>query len=321
MQPMELTPASFSSYPPEARALATSQLPLLREIPLPLLPILLRELIAYDWKLPAERRELNNQFTWLSGLFPAQRAKALEDFRTLPLDPSLAEVDWVNSPSAFMEKLTAWLWSSQRMPAFRTMADAYTSAVNTAIPPAQPAMPRLGIAVVGSGASKPASPLFRKLKPSGVHLTGIVPEGALPALLEAASSRAASNPASYQHWYIDGGSSHPAPYLTQVSYAALDQPRTILLTRIQKAIATGSMGPEELRSLLTRIQPSDIGLGDHRARPGSSQPLPAQPPHRRARAPRSSPPPSSSGPPASASVAPSPRPSSSATPPVSRPRR
>ena len=260
MQPTQLTAASFSGYPPEARALATSQLPLLREIPFPLLPILLRELIAYDWKLPAERRELNNQFTWLIGLTPAQRAKALESFRAIPLEPSLAELDWVNNPSAFMENLTAWLWSSQRMPAFRTMADDYTSAVNAAMPPAQPSMPRLGIVVVGSGAARPVSPLFRKLKPSGVHLTGIVPDGALPTLLEAASSRAASNSSGYEHWYIDGGSSLPAPHLIQVSYAALDQPRTTLLNRIQKAIATGSMGPEELRSLLTRMQPSDIGL-------------------------------------------------------------
>ena len=56
MQPAELTNRSFAAYPPAGAALCRSKLTLLQSLPLVLLPILLRDLILFDWKLPAERR-------------------------------------------------------------------------------------------------------------------------------------------------------------------------------------------------------------------------------------------------------------------------
>jgi hypothetical protein len=63
MLPNQLTASSFSGYPAEARRLAIEQIALLQRLPLAFLPLLLRELIVYDWKFPSERAELGRQFT------------------------------------------------------------------------------------------------------------------------------------------------------------------------------------------------------------------------------------------------------------------
>lgn len=274
MQPAELTASSFAGYPPEARKLAAAELSLLRQLPLALVPILLRELIAYDWKLPAERRELDRQLGYLSGLTLPQLASSMADFRTLPLTPALAALDWVNDPSGFMEQLTAWLWSTHRMDGFRATSQTYSAAVDASAPPDEPSMPRLGLVVIGGGAGASRRPLFRKLRASGVHFSAIEPEGALEVLVAQASRRAledlagskTQNPrlpgeSNFKHWYIDGGlGARQSAGLTQVSYAELEQPRTMLLERIQQAIATNGMGPERLRSLLARMKPEDVGF-------------------------------------------------------------
>jgi hypothetical protein len=71
MLPSQLTAGSFAKYPPEARQLATEHIALLRRLPLAFLPLLLRELIVYDRKFPAERTELNRQFRYLGALADA----------------------------------------------------------------------------------------------------------------------------------------------------------------------------------------------------------------------------------------------------------
>ena len=68
MLPNQLTPESFAAYPAEARQLAVQQIALLQRLPLAFLPLLLRELIVYDWKFPAERADLARQFTYLGTL-------------------------------------------------------------------------------------------------------------------------------------------------------------------------------------------------------------------------------------------------------------
>ena len=242
---------------------------MLQDLPLVLAPILLRELIAYDWKFPAERRDLHRQLTFLTGLTSARRAALLQGFRNLSLDPQLASTDWVNDPSGFMEKLTASLWSTHQMDRFRETADKYAAAVDESDPIPPPSMPRLGIVLVGAGAEKSTHPLFRKLRPKGVHLTKVKPEDGVAILLAEGSRRAADSTGtqtqaaspSYGHWYIDGGAPQESRELTAISYAQLQRPRALLLDRIQKAIGSGSMGPEELRSLIARLKPGEIGLG------------------------------------------------------------
>ena len=59
MLPGQLVSQSFAAYPAEARRLAGRQVALLRRLPLGFVPLLLRELIAYDWKFPAAEHEFS----------------------------------------------------------------------------------------------------------------------------------------------------------------------------------------------------------------------------------------------------------------------
>src|SRR6266850_2409509 len=91
------------------------------------------------------------------------------------------------------------------------------------LPPEPPAIRRLGITVVGQGANSSEGPLFRRLRPHGAYFTHVNPENGLQQLLGAAAARAKAHPASYGHWYIDGG--QEAPFegaFTRVSYQALE---------------------------------------------------------------------------------------------------
>src|ERR1700733_1847902 len=116
MLPDQLTPASFATYPTEARQLAVQQIALLRHLPLSFLPLLLRELIVYDWKFPAERKDIDRQLAYLTSLSPSEFMKAMAPFVQLKLTQSL-ENDWINAPGVFTEQLTAHLWATHQIDA------------------------------------------------------------------------------------------------------------------------------------------------------------------------------------------------------------
>src|SRR5579863_2982155 len=101
MLPGDLKADQFSKYPPQARQLAVSRIALFAKLPLAFLPLLLRELIAYDWKFPAERKDLDNQLTYLSAMAPQQLADAMAPFAKLHLSAELEHMDWVNAPTQF----------------------------------------------------------------------------------------------------------------------------------------------------------------------------------------------------------------------------
>src|SRR5580704_326678 len=125
MLPSQLTPASFATYPPEARQLAVQQIVLLRRLPLAFLPLLLRELIVYDWKFPAERADLGRQFTYLGTLEPGSFERTMSAFTRLKLTRELEQTDWVNSPAIFSERLSAHLWATRQIDAFSAAAIDY----------------------------------------------------------------------------------------------------------------------------------------------------------------------------------------------------
>ncbi len=269
MLPSQLKPTDFAAYPPQARRIATDNITLLQKLPLAFAGVLLREVIAYDWRFPAERRQLEEQLRLLSALSTPELASRMQGFAAITLSSELERTSWVNNPAGFIEQLTAHLWSTHQMDGFRTTADAYAAYLSQAAPTPRPPMRRLGIVVVGKDVQQADYPLFRKLRPHGVHLKGIKPEGGLDILLAAASQRAASQSSSttpdavsYSHWYIDGGLAAPAESLTQVSYEALQRQRTLLLNRTQQIIQSEGMGPEALRSLLAQMKPEAVGLDD-----------------------------------------------------------
>ena len=128
MIPAQLTPENFHRYPPQGQKLCVEHLDLLRTLPLILLPLLLREAIEYDWRFPAERRELDLQLAYLQGLSKVQRESVLDGFSRLTLSAEVAKSNWVETPSVFIEQFTTHLWATQQMDGFRAAAEAYAAA-------------------------------------------------------------------------------------------------------------------------------------------------------------------------------------------------
>src|SRR5580698_4448928 len=262
MLPADLKPEQFSGYPPEARKLVTNDLAALQRLPLSFLPSLLREVIDYDFKFPAERKALDKELANLSSLSAEQTRDWFQGFAKIKISPQLEQFDWVNSPALFVEQLSAHLWATHQLDAFRKAATDYADRLHAAVPPEQPPIPRLGIAVIGQGVSAYDEPLLRKLRPHGGYFRRVKPEGGFRLLLDAIGARAQSHPIPYGHWYVDGGAeAEHSPELPCVSYRALEPVRAALLRKMRGEIETPGMGLEALRTLLAQMNPSELGLG------------------------------------------------------------
>jgi len=260
MLPRDLTAASFSRYPPEARRIATNQVALLRELPIGFVPLLLRELIAYDWKFPAERTELDQQFTYLEAQTAEARGQLMADFAKLRISRELEQSDWVNAPLRFSEDLSTELWATRQIDAFRVAATDYIHKVHAAAGHEPLPASRIGLVAIGQGAGQTKYRLFRKLRPHGVYFSNVRPANGVRLMLDFVAARAKAHPVRYGHWYVDGGSAEPLPAsgLTCVSYNGLAAVRTTLEDKMRVAYSSG-MGPEAFRSMLARLSPADLG--------------------------------------------------------------
>ncbi|HEX6465948.1 MAG TPA: hypothetical protein VFZ99_01510, partial [Terriglobales bacterium] len=254
-------PEQFNAYPPQAKRLATNHIDSMKRLPLSFLPSVLREVIEYDWKFPVERQELEKQFVLLDSLSAEQLKEWFQGFSQIRLSSQLERLDWINAPAKFVEQLSDHLWTTHQVDAFHAAAIEYAGRLQTAVPPEPPPAPRLGIAVIGQGASASSFPLFRKLRPHGVYFNRVKPEDGLKLLLDAVADRAKAHPAAYGHWYIDGGqqSEHDAALIC-VSYSAMEPVRAALLRKMQAEIQSAGMGPERLRTILAQMRPADLGL-------------------------------------------------------------
>jgi hypothetical protein len=261
MLPSDLKPENFSAYPPEARRLIVDHLDALRRLPLSFLPNLLREVIDYDFKFPAERKDLERELTELSALSPQQIADWFQALALIKLSPELEHLDWVNSPAQFVEQLSAYLWSTRQLNAFRQAALDYADRLRAAAPLGKPEIPRLGITIIGKGVESYDGTLFRKLRPHGAYFSNVKPENGFAMLLNAATARAKAHPAPYGHWYIDGGEPEIQDgSLTCVSYAGLSSARAALLRKIQLETEKPGMGPEALRTFMAQLRPQELGF-------------------------------------------------------------
>ena len=262
MLPSDLTADHFSHYPPEARALATARIGLLKQLPTAFLGLLLRELITYDWKFPAERRDLDNQFGYLNSLSAEQLRREMEPFAQLRLSSELERSDWVNAPVSFSEKLSAHLWATHQLDAFRKASIDYVHKMNAATSAQAQTAPvaRLGMVAIGEGVTENRYRLFRKLRPQGVYFKNVRPENGLAILQDAVAVRAKTHPIPFGHWYIDGAdTASVAPGLTCVSYKKLEVVRLALVSKMRKVMQAGA-GPEALRSMLAEMRPEEFGL-------------------------------------------------------------
>jgi len=261
MLPSDLKPEQFNGYSPEARKLVSSYVSALQRLPLSFLPSLLREVIEYDFKFPAERRALEKELANLNSLSSEQIKDWLRGFAQIRLSSQLENFDWVNAPGQFVEQLSSHLWTTHQLDAFRTAALAYTDRLRAVVPPQPPPVPRLGITVIGQGVAAHDEPLFRKLRAHGAYFSGVKPDNGLELLLSVVAARAKEHPLPYAHWYIDGGQAvaHD-PTLTCVSYHALERVRARLSAKIRIEIQRPGMGPEALRTHLAQLRPADLGL-------------------------------------------------------------
>lgn len=261
MLPDQLTAESFAAYPPEARKLATRNIEILRRLPLAFVPLLLRELIVYDWKFPAERVDLDRQFAYLGSLSAAAFRAEMARFADLKLKHELEQIDWVNSPAIFSEQLSAHLWATHQIDTFSSAAVEYVAKATAFAPDPALATHRLAIAVIGQGVATSEYRLFRKLRPHGVYYTQVKSAGGVRALVDAVQARAAAHPAPYAHWYIDGGVPLGArDGVTSVSWQALSAPRAALQSRMQKTYEAPVFDPEAFRTMLAQIKPEEIGF-------------------------------------------------------------
>jgi hypothetical protein len=259
--PRDLKPAQFAGYPPEARKLVVNYLATLQQLPLSFVPGMLRELIDYDFKFPSERRARERELAQLSSLSPNQLRDWFRGFVQVQLSAELEEFDWTKTPAQFVERLSAHLWSTHQLDAFRQASNDYADHLRAAVPPEPPPVPRLGITVIGQGVSSYDEAVFQKLRRYGAYFTRIKPDGGLRQLLDLVAARAKAHPGPYEHWYIDGGEEvDHAATLTCVSYSALEPVRAQLLRRMQTEIDRPGMGPEALRTLLAQMRPADLGM-------------------------------------------------------------
>jgi len=261
MLPSELQPGQFQSYPPEGRKLAARNVALLQQLPPVFLPLLLKEIIVYDWRFPAEREELDRQLSYLDALPPGDRQRLLAGFAGLRISPELQSHDWVNQPARFEEDLAAYLWATHQIDAFRAASMEYLRKIDAARPREALAARRLGIVVVGQGVTETRYPLFRKMRKEGTYFTNVQRDQGVRSLLDVVAARARAHPISYAHWYIDGGAAETGGEgITAVSYGALAPVRAVLLDKMQRAIQSGIGGPEALRTMLAELRPEDLGM-------------------------------------------------------------
>lgn len=263
MLPAQLTPEAFAGYPPEARKLCVEYLPLLQKLPLAFLPLLLRELIVYDWKFPIERRDFSAQLAYLDAKSPAELTAVMAPFSRLTLTPKLETSDWVNDPGRFSEELTAHLWATHQIDTFREAAVDYVNKLDADKPKDRPVIPRLGIVLIGQGVTGSNDyPLFQKLRHQGVYFTNVASENGKAVIFDLVSKRAAAHPTPFDHWYIDGGDTDPVTngHLTRVSYNSLGPVRDALMKTFERIMQRGGGGPEVLRTKLAQMRPEDAGM-------------------------------------------------------------
>ena len=261
MRPEQLQPEHFAGYPPLGRAVAVRGIKLLRQLPLGFVPLLLRQVIAFDWNFPPERSEVDAQFDYLGGLSQLQLREATRGFENLRLSPQMEQIDWVNAPLDFSEQLSAELWATGQIAAFRTAAVELLNQVHAAFPPPRAEIPRRVIVVLGQGVSKNSYLLFRKLRPQGTYFSQVSPQGGMHTLMQYVATRGREHPAPYAHWYVDGGIPiRPAPPgIEVIAYSEMESFRSRVAATMRAQLLQGQ-GTEARRNGLARLGPADFGL-------------------------------------------------------------
>ncbi len=259
MQPRDLNEAMFRSYGPIAQKLACDHLALLRDLPLVLAAVLLREVIVLDASFPRERATIEAQFKFLSSLSASELHQLTQGFADLTLSPELVAEDWVRSPQKFEEDLSTYLWASHQIDVFHSLATQFVDTARNAAAPEAPATSRWAVVVLGPELRKEGYPLFRKLQPHGVLFSNVSSNDGATTILDHLAKRSLETPVPYGHWYIDGGNPLPvqSSAISTFSWSGSSSVREALLRKIKSVIDSGSGGPEMLRSMMAEWAPGN----------------------------------------------------------------
>ncbi len=259
MQPSKIKAADFGHYPPLARQLAIENLGILRQLSLVLAPLLLQEVSAYDWKFPAERQEIDAQFSYLGSLTPQELRDIMKPFAAIQVSSVLSDIDWITYPQVFSEQLSAALWATGQVEAFREASIQYVNAYHRLHPPLSPPVPRLTMVIIGQGVTIASFPLFRKLRPYGVYYSAIQPTNGRESLVRALTARANAHPMAYGHWCVDGGEPNEpvATGVTSISYGGLKKLRLAVVEKM-RTLGRESGGPEGLQKMMRELDPSQF---------------------------------------------------------------
>lgn len=268
MQPQELRSESFSHYPPQGRAFAVKHLAVLQHVPLSFLPILLMEIIQYDWLFPAEQRSLTHQFNYLETLQTSSFTFLMAPFAAVYLPGELSKIDWVNHPQHFSEQLSALLWSTLQLDDYRKAAVQYQEKLGQVLVEKPPEMSRFTIVIVGQGVTQAHTTLFRLLRPHGALFTAVEPNQGMETLVKFLKNRAQKYPERYAHWYIDGGKADSTcgaqQGITVTSYNNLApvalKELTLTENFVERKEKIAPVGAEDAQSFMATLSPEDIGL-------------------------------------------------------------
>ena len=257
MQPGALSRESFQAYQPMARRVASEHLELLRELPLVLCAVMLREVIDFDVRFPRERTAIESRLAFLEKLAEAERNRLTNGFADLSLSSELAGEDWVRFPHKFEEDLSAHLWASKQYDTFRSVATSFAREVDRATSPQQPEVPRWVVVVLGPELRKEDYPLFRKLRPHGVFFPSVDGAGGMTEIVGELSKRASSANVPYGHWYVDGGGPENTTNksIHRFSWEESAALRAKVLEKVESVVGSGRGGPEMLRSAMATWSP------------------------------------------------------------------
>ncbi len=263
MRPDELRAQSFAQYPTAAREFAVQHLSLLQRLPLLICPSFLRQIEQWDTGFPAEQDFLRRQCDFLLGMRPEKFAELVAPFERITASAELQASDWVHGPAAFIAELSAYLWASGQINAFRAASTAFFAA----IPEVDTHPHRLTIVVLGRDAAAPQTTLFRKLKKRGVELTALENRDMPGQISRAFLRHAEQSREPYAHWYVDGGDPWTEEYGTapgtiRISYPALGPLRDRTLARMERALDSGSSGAEAMRARLVGTTAKDLRAAD-----------------------------------------------------------
>jgi hypothetical protein len=269
MLPSSLREKSFSHYPAQARALAVASLPTLQRIPLAVLPLILSQLINFDWLFPPEKRDMKEQLGYVAVLQASDFDALMQPFGAIHVPQQITDSDWVNRPKEFVERLSAFLWSVHQIDDYHRAIESYMQRLNAGAAKDPPETPRLTIVVIGAGVKETQLPVFRRLRPHGTLFTSVNADSAWQAIAAAVETRAEQFPREHAHWYIDGGEPdaglRAARKIDLVSYSELApvvRKELALLNRyVNQPPAGDTTNVEAMISYMADLTPQELGLG------------------------------------------------------------